>query len=381
MVRSIVAAALKQRLVIVVLALCLVAFGVNAARHLSVDAFPDVTNVQVQVATEAPGRSPEEVERFVTVPIEIATTGLPGLTEMRSLNKPGLSLITLVFEDNRDVYLERQLVMERLAEVRQKLPEGISPVLGPVSSALGEVYQYTLDGPNDGERPLTKEELVERRTIQDWVVRPLLRSIPGVAEINSTGGFVKQYQTLVDPVKVRYYGLTIKDVFDALARNNANAGGGILPQHAEQYLIRGVGLIRNLDDIRNIVLKEVGGTPVYIRDVAEVRFGEEVRYGAMVKGGYTESVGGIVMMIAGGNAKEIVSRVKDRVQEINSSGTIPNGLKIVPYYDRSDLVDAALHTVTEVLEEGIVLVIVILFLFLGDLRSSVIVIGTLILTP
>ncbi len=381
MLRSIVSAALKQRLVILVVALCLVAFGVNAARHLSVDAFPDVTNVQVQVATEAPGRSPEEVERFVTVPIEIATTGLPGLTEMRSLNKPGLSLITLVFEDNRDVYLERQLVMERLTEVREKLPAGVSPVLGPVSSALGEVYQYTLDGPNDGEKPLTKEQLVERRTIQDWVVRPLLRSIPGVAEINSTGGYVKQYQALVDPVKVRYYGLTIKDVFDALARNNANAGGGILPQHAEQYLIRGIGLIRNLDDIRNIVLKEVGGTPVYVRDVAEVRFGEEIRYGAMVKGGYTEAVGGIVMMIAGGNAKEIVGRVKERVEEINQGGAIPHGLKIVPYYDRSDLVDAALHTVSKVLEEGIVLVVVILFLFLGDLRSSIIVIGTLILTP
>src|SRR3954449_6596507 len=381
MLRSIVAAALKQRLVILVVALCLVAFGVNAARHLSVDAFPDVTNVQVQVATEAPGRSPEEVERFVTVPVEIAMTGLPGLTEMRSLNKPGLLLITLVFEDDRDVYLERQLVMERLAEVREKLPAGISPVLGPVSSALGEVYQYTLEGPNDGEKPLTKEELVERRTIQDWVVRPLLRSIPGVAEINSTGGYVKQYQTLVDPVKVRYYGLTIKDVYDALARNNSNAGGGILPQHAEQYLIRGVGLIRNLDDIRSIVLKEVGATPVYVRDVAEVRFGEEIRFGAMVKGGYSEAVGGIVMMIAGGNAKEIVGRVKERVEEINASGTIPKGLKINPYYDRSDLVDAALHTVSKVLEEGIVLVIVILFLFLGDLRSSVIVIGTLILTP
>src|SRR3954453_6107101 len=381
MLRAIVSGALKQRLVIVVIALCLVAFGVNAARHLSVDAYPDVTNVQVQVATEAPGRSPEEVERFVTVPLEIAMTGLPGMTEMRSLNKPGLSIITLVFQDNRDVYLERQLVMERLMEVREKLPEGISPVLGPVSSALGEVYQYTLDGPNDGEKPLSKEELVERRTIQDWVVRPLLRSIPGIAEINSTGGFVKQYQALVDPVKVRSYGLTIKDVFDALARNNANAGGGILPQHAEQYLIRGVGLIRNLDDIRNIVLKEVGGTPVYIRDVAEVRFGEEVRYGAMVKGGYSEAVGGIVMMIAGGNAKEIVGRVKERVEEINSGGAIPKGLKIVPYYDRSDLVDAALHTVSKVLEEGIVLVVVILFLFLGDLRSSVIVIGTLILTP
>src|SRR3954454_8729011 len=325
MLRSIVAAALKQRLVILVVALCLVAFGVNAARHLSVDAFPDVTNVQVQVATEAPGRSPEEVERFVTVPLEIAMTGLPGMTEMRSLNKPGLSLITLVFQDNRDVYLERQLVMERLMEVREKIPEGITPVLGPVSSALGEVYQYTLDGPNDGHRPLTKQELVERRTIQDWVVRPLLRTTPGVAEINSTGGYVKQYQTLVDPVRLRHFGLTMKDVFDALARNNTNAGGGILPQHAEQYLIRGVGLIRDLEDIRSIVLKESNGTPVYIRDVAEVRFGEEVRVGAMIKGGYSEAVGGIVMMIAGGNAKEIVGNVKKRVNAINKNGTLPDG--------------------------------------------------------
>src|SRR5690348_2347798 len=381
MLRSIVQSALKQRLVLVVVAACLMAFGIRAARHLSVDAFPDVTNVQVQIATEAPGKSPEEVERFVTVPLEIAMTGLPGMTEMRSLIKPGLSLITLVFTDDKNVYFERQLVSERLIEVREKLPGGIIPVLGPVSSALGEVFQYTLDGPSDGERPLGKEELVERRTLQDWVVRPLLRSIPGVAEINSTGGYVKQYQTIVDPIKLHHYGLTVKEVFDALARNNGNSGGGILPQHAEQYLVRGVGLIRDLDDIRSVVLKEVNGTPVYIRDVAEVKFGEEVRYGAMVKGGYTEAVGGIVMMLAGGNAKEIVGRVKERVAEINSNGSIPHGLKIVPYYDRSELVDAALHTVTKVLEEGVVLVVVVLFLFLGDLRSSLIVIATLILTP
>jgi cobalt-zinc-cadmium resistance protein CzcA len=381
MLRSIVEAALKQRLVIVVVAVCLLFFGLNAARHLSVDAFPDVTNVQVQVATEASGRSPEEIERFITVPLEIAMTGLPGMTEMRSLNKPGLSLITLVFEDDRDVYLERQLVMERLVEVRDKLPAGIVPVLGPVSTALGEVYQYTLEAPDDGERALTKEELTERRTIQDWVVRPLLRSIPGVAEINSTGGYVKQYQTLVDPARLRHYGITIKEVYDSLARNNSNAGGGILPQHAEQYLIRGVGLIKDLDDIRNIVLKEVGGTPIYMRDVAEVKFGEEVRYGAMIKGGYTEAVGGIVMMIAGGNAKEIVGRIKAKVDDLNNDGRIPGGLKIVPYYDRSELVDAALHTVTKVLEEGIILVVVVLFLFLGDLRSSLIVIATLVLTP
>ncbi|HTJ29250.1 MAG TPA: CusA/CzcA family heavy metal efflux RND transporter [Acidobacteriaceae bacterium] len=379
--RALIAAVLHQRLVILVVCLILLAFGVNAAQHLSVDAFPDVTNVQVQIATEAPGKSPEEVERFVTIPIEISMTGLPGLTDMRSLNKPGLSLITLVFEDGKGVYFERQLVSERLSEIRDRMPEGIAPVLGPVSNALGEVYQYTLERPDDGKRELTHDELVERRTTQDWVVRPLLRSIPGVAEINSTGGYVKEYQTLVDPQKLRYYGLTIENIYDALKNNNENAGGGILTEHAEQYLIRSIGLIRNVDDIRNIVLKESAGTPVYIRDVADVRIGQEVRYGAMVKGGYTEAVGGVVMMTAGGNAKEIVTRIKERVAEMNRGQMIPGGLKIVPYYDRSRLVDAAIHTVTEVLAEGIVLVVIVLFLYLGDLRSSLIVSANLILTP
>src|SRR6185437_9630525 len=228
--RSLVAAILRQRLIVTVVAVILVFFGIHAAQHLSVDAFPDVTNVQVQIATEAPGKSPEEVERFVTVPIEIGMTGLPGLTDMRSLNKPGLSLITLVFEDGKGVYFERQLVNERLSELRGRMPEGVTPVLGPVSNALGEVFQYTLENPDDGKRTLTHDELVERRTLQDWVVRPLLRSIPGVAEINSTGGYVKEYQTLVDPQKLRYYGLSIGDVYEALKRNNENAGGGILPQ-------------------------------------------------------------------------------------------------------------------------------------------------------
>ena len=379
--RALIAAVLHQRLVVVVVALILLAFGLNATQHLSVDAFPDVTNVQVQIATEAPGKSPEEVERFITVPIEIGMTGLPGLEEMRSLIKPGLSLITLVFEDGKGVYFERQLVSERLNELRDRMPEGVTPLLGPVSNALGEVYQYTLERPDDGQRTLTHDELVERRTIEDWVVRPLLRSIPGVAEINSTGGYVKEYQTLVDPQKLRYYGLAIEDVYAALKRNNANAGGGILPQHAEQYLIRSIGLIHGVDDIRNIVLKESAGTPVYIRDVADVRIGQEVRYGAMVKGGYTESVGGVVLAIAGGNAKEIVGKVKERVTEINANNMIPGGLRIVPYYDRSRLVDAAIHTVTEVLAEGIILVVVVLFLYLGDLRSSLIVSANLLLTP
>jgi heavy metal efflux system protein len=381
MLAPIVRGALEQRIVVVVIAAIALAFGVNATRKLSVDAFPDVTNVQVQVATEAPGRSPDEVERVVTVPVEIGMTGLPGMTEMRSQNEPGLSIVTLVFTDDTPLYFARQLVSERLGDVRSRLPQSIVPVLGPVSTALSEVYQYTLENPADGQRALTKEELVERRIVQDWVARPLLRSIPGVAEINSTGGYVKQYQVLVDPFRMRYYGVTIHDVHQALARNNANSSGGILPRGPEILLVRGLGLIKNLDDIRSVVLKEVGTTPVYIRDVAEVRLGEEVRYGAMIKGGYSEAVGGIVMMIAGGNAKEIVETVKTRVDEINSKGMLPDGLRIVPYYDRSELVDAALRTVSKVLLEGIGLVIIILFLFLGDLRSSLIVIATLVLTP
>ncbi len=381
MIESLVRGALKQRLVIVVVALCLLAFGLDAARKLSVDAFPDVTNVQVQIATDATGRSPEEVERFITVPIEIGMTGLPGLTEMRSLNKPGLSLITLVFTDKTDVYFARQLVMERLLEVRDRMPAGVVPVLGPVSTGLGEVYQYTLVRPDDGDRELTQAELTERRTIQDWVVRPLLRSTRGVAEINSQGGYQKQYKVLVNPDRLRHYQLTVKDVYEALARNNANAGGGVLPQNAEQYLIRGVGLVKDLDDIRLIVVKEINGTPVFIRDVAEVAFGHAVRVGAVVKNGTTEAVGGVVMMMAGGNAKAVVSDIKKKVADINDNNMLPGGLKIEAYYDRSELVDAALATVIKVLIEGVIFVVIVLYLFLGDLRSSVIVIATLVVTP
>ena len=381
MIASIIRGALRQRLVVLVIALALMATGIFAVKKLSVDAFPDVTNVQVLIATQSTGRSPEEMERFVTVPLEISMTGLPGLTEMRSLNKNGLSLITLVFTDDTNVFFARQLVMERLSEVMEKMPTGVTPVLGPVSTGLGEVYQYTLDKKSDGTATLTEEELTERRAVQDWVVRPLLRGIPGVAEINSQGGYVKQYQALVNPDRMNYYGLKLNDIYMALARNNGNSGGGVLPHYAEQYLIRGVGLIQNLDDIRGIVLKEQNGVPVYMRDVAEVKLGSEVRVGALIKNGDTESVGGVVMMMRGGNAKEVVSRIKTRVDEVNSKGMLPAGLQIVPFYDRSELVDAALHTVVKVLIEGIILVIVILFLFLGDVRSSLIVVGTLVLTP
>lgn len=381
MIQPIIRSAIQQRLIVVVLACSLLIAGFFAVKKLSVDAFPDVTNIQVQIATQAKGKSPEEVERFITVPLEIAMTGLPGLTELRSLNKNALSLITLVFTDQTDVYFARQLVMERLMGVMGSMPEGVTPVLGPVSSGLGEVYQYTLDHPSDGKRKLTEAELTERRAIQDWVVRPLLRGIPGVAEINSQGGFVKQYQVLVNPDRMSHHGIKLKDVYEALAKNNANSGGGVLSYYAEQYLIRGLGLVYNLDDLGNIVLKEENGVPIYIKNVAEVQMGHEVRVGSVLKNGDTESVGGIVMMMRGGNAKEVVGRIKARVQEINEQNMLSQGLQIVPYYDRSELVDAALGTVTKVLIEGIILVIAILFIFLGDARSSLIVVATLILTP
>lgn len=386
MLQALIRWSLQQRVLLAVLCCVALAAGIFAVKKLAVDAFPDVTNVQVQVAVEAPGRPPTEIERFITVPIEISMTGLPGLVEMRSLNRNGVAVITLVFTDKTDVYFARQLVLERLIEAGSRLPPGVTPVLGPVTTGLGEVYQYTLEHPQDKDaqgryRQLTESELQERRTIQDWVVRPMLRSIPGVAEINTQGGYVKQYQVLVNPDRLRYFGLRTEDVYEAVARNNANSSGGVLPNLTEQYLIRGTGLIKTLDDIRNIMLREVNGIPVYVRDVAEVRFGSEVRQGAIIKNGDTEMVAGIVMMLRGGNAREIVSRIKQKVDEINRKGMLPNGLQIVPFYDRTDLVNTAMKTVAKVLIEGIILVVIILFIFLGDVRSSLIVVGTLILTP
>jgi len=381
MLKSLIRAALSQRLLVLVVAVVLLGFGIRAAMRLSVDAFPDVTNVQVQIATEVPGRSPEEVERFVTVPLEVAMTGLPGLTEMRALNRAGLSLITLVFTDKTDVYFARQLVMERLLEVTPRMPAGVVPVLGPVSTGLGEVYQYTLVHPDDGQRALSPQELMERRVVQDWVLRPLLRSIPGVAEINSMGGLERQFQVQVNPDRLRHYRLSLREVLEAVERNNANAGGGVLRSAAEQYLIRGVGLIRSVDDIANIILKEERGVPVFVRDVAQVEIGAAVRQGAIVRNGDSEAVAGIVMMLRGGNAKEVVSRVKAKVKEINEKGLLPDGLQIEPFYDRTELVDSALWMVTKVLLEGVVFIVIILFLFLGDVRSSLVVVATIVITP
>ena len=381
MIQPIVRAALAQRVVVVVLAVALFFTGLFAINRLSVDAFPDVTNVQVQIAAEVPGKSPEEVERFVTVPIEIAMTGLPGLTDMRSLNRNGIAIITLVFTDSTDIYFARQMVLERLIEVMGRMPPGVTPVLGPVSTGLGEVYQYTIEHPADSKRALSVEELTERRIVQDWIVRPMLRSVPGVAEINTMGGFAREYQVSANPERLHHYNLTVQDVYNALARNNANTGGGQMPVYEERYLIRGVGLIRDLDDIGNIVLKEVNGTPVFVRNVASVRMGTETRQGAVVKDGVTESVAGIIQMQRGENARRVVGAIKAKVSDINKRHLLPEGLQIVPFYDRTDLVDAALSNVAKVLLEGVLLVIIVLYVYLGDARSSIIVTATLLLTP
>lgn len=381
MIEKIVRLALKQRVLIAVIAVVMLFVGLMAVKKLSVDAFPDVTNVQVQVATEAPGRSPEEVERFVTVPIEITMTGLPGLVEMRSLNRNGLSIVTLVFTEKTDIYFARQLVMERLLEVMTKMPVGVSPVMAPPSTGLGEIYQYTIEHPSDGNQEISVDELIERRLIQDWIVRPMLRSIPGVAEINTQGGYAKQYHVLVNPDRLRHYQIKLEDVYTALARNNSNSGGGHLPVYSERYLIRGIGLIEKPEDIGQIILKEVRGTPVYVKNVAEVTIGTEVRQGAIIKNGTTEAVAGIVQMNRGANAREVVTRVKEKVKEINEGKLLPEGMQIVPFYDRTVLVNAAMLNVAKVLIEGIILVIIVLFVFLGDVRSSLIVVATLVLTP
>src|SRR5215217_2807479 len=374
---------LRQRVLVVALAVILAAGGIYSFHTIAIDAFPDVTTVLVQVVTEVPGLSPAEIERFVTFPLELQMTGAPGLTDIRSLSKVGLSMITIVFRDDVDIYLARQVVLERVLEVQESLPPGAVSQLVPNSPGLGEVFQFYLEGPHDDDPDyvMTDTELMERRTLEDWVIRPLLKGQPDVVDVNSIGGFVKQYQVMVDPGLLRKYDLALHDVFNAVANNNANAGGNILEKGAEKYIVRGIGLIKTLQDVENIVVKEVRGTPVYVRDVADVLIGHAVRHGATVLNGKREVVAGIVLMLRGGNAKQVVQSVKDKVADIHRSKLLPNGLRIVPFYDRIELITAALSTVYTALLEGIVLVVVVLFLFLGNVRSALIVTATLIVAP
>lgn len=372
---------LRQRLLVAACGGLLAVWGLYAAQRIPIDAFPDVTTVQVMIATQMPGQPPADVERFVTIPVEIHLMGLPGLAEIRSLSKFGLSQITVVFNDDVDLYFARQLVLERLIEVRRRLPPGVEPLMMPVSTGLGEVYQYYLVAEGDlPDGPARDRQLMDMRTTQDWVLRPLLKGQPGVIDVNSLGGFVKQYQVIVDPDRLRKYNLALRDVFEAVSNNNANVGGNIVERYTEKYIVRGVGMIQKLEDIGHIVVKEDAGVPVFVRDLAEVRIGHAVRHGAALVNG-REAVAGIVLMLRGANARDVVAGVKERVEEVNRTGLLPEGWKIVPFYDRIELITAALGTMRYALLEGVLLLVLVSLPFLGHLRGAVIVTIILLLTP
>jgi len=367
---------LRKRALVLVGVVILIGLGAWSVMRIPIDAFPDVTNVQVEVLSTSPGMSPPEVERFVTFPVETAMRGLPRLDQVRSVSKAGLSVVTIVFEDGVDIYFARQLVLERLIEARERVPAGTEIAMGPVSTAMGEVYQYTLAGTPPAGMNAT-EYLTQVRTLQDWILAPLLKSIPGVNEINSFGGYIKQYHVTVDPDKLLAYDLTLGEVGEALRRNNLNVGGNVLDRGEQQYLVRGIGLLQTLDDIGAVALKTEKGTPVLVRDVAEVRAGQAVRQGGAIKDGKGEVVGGVAMMLRGANGRDVVRAIESRVGEINASGVLPLGLRIEPYYKRSDIINRAIHTVSEALLIGSVLVVLVLTVFLRSLRGALIVVLSL----
>jgi cobalt-zinc-cadmium resistance protein CzcA len=332
-------------------------------RKLPVDAFPDVTNVQVQILTQAGGMAPTEVEKLITFPIETSMGGLPRLHEVRSLSKIGLSVITVVFEDGVDIYFARQQVFERLQQASDRLPKGIEPQMGPITTGLGEIYQYVLESPN--------HDIRELRSLQDWVVRPILRTVPGVTDVNSFGGQVKQYQVVLDPGKLKSLNLTIHDVMEAVEKNNSTVGAGYIEHREEQYMVRGLGLAKGIDDLNRIVVTSRGGTPIHLDDVAQVVIGNEPRQGVTTYDGKGEAVAGIVMMLKGASSKEVVAGVTEKVKTIQKA--LPEGVKLVPYYDRTDLIWKTIRTVTTNLIEGGLLVIAVLFYFLGNVRGAIIV--------
>ncbi len=360
----------RQRLLVVLFTIVLVGLGAAAWKHIPIDAFPDVSNIQVMILTEAPGLSPVDVERQITFPIEIEMNGLPRVREIRSLSKATLSQVIVIFEDDIDIYFARQLVFERLSNVRDSLPEGIEPELGPVSTGLGEIYQYTLESDRRGP--------MELRTIQDWIVGLQLKTIPGVNEVNSFGGFVKQYHVLVNPDSLLKYGIPLHDVVHAVAENNANAGGSYILKGWEQAFVRSIGLIGGIRDIEEIVLRAEDGTPVLLRNVAEVRIGPQTRQGAVTRDGKGETVAGMVIMLKGENSKIVVDRVREEIPKIQT--TLPEDVRIDTFYDRTSLIQACINTVSSALFVGGILVIAVLFLFLWNLRAALTVALSLPLT-
>ena len=346
MIDALIRFSVSNRLIVLLMVAIMSAAGAYSLINLPIDAVPDVTNVQVQVLTAAPSLAPLEIERQITFPVEVSMSGLPGITEIRSVSKFGLSAVTIVFEDSVDTYFARQLVLERLGDAREQIPSEIgSPEMGPISTGLGEIYQYELKS-KDGSYDATA-----LRTIQDWNVRRQLLGVPGATEINSFGGREKQYQVRLDPNKLQSYGLTLRDVFEAVSRNNSNVGGAYIEKGAEQYLLRGIGLVETPADIENIVVKTgAEGVPVYVRNVGEVVEGATVRQGAVTANGEGEIVAGIVLMLKGENSRTVVERVKERVEQIKRS--LPKGVELVPFYDRTELIDRAIGTVEKNLVEG-----------------------------
>jgi heavy metal efflux system protein len=380
MIDRIIQSCLRHRFLVLIALAGLVAYGAYAALHLQVDAFPDVTNVQVQVYTTWPGMSPVEVEQQVTFPIEVQLAGLPDMVELRSVSRFGLSLITVVFADQVDLYFARQLVLERMIAAREKLPMGVEPVLGPIATGLSEIYQYTLEEERVPPAASPDEEtvrLMRLRTIQDAIVRPLLKAVPGVTDVNSFGGFVKQYQVQVNPDRLRKFDLSLKQVFGALAASNANAGGNVLEKGSEQALVRVLGLMQSVQDIEAVVLKEVNGTPVLVKDVATVSEGPASRWGAVLENGKREAVAGIVLMIRGGSGRKVVGAVKKKVAQLNAGGILPEGVTLKAFYDRTGLVRDCINTVSRSIAEGVLLVILVIYLFLRNLRGALVIALTL----
>ena len=369
MINPILEFSVRQRMLVILGSIVVTGFGILALRQIPIDAFPDVTNVQVQVLATAGGMSPPEVEKLVTRPLEWGMSGLPRLEEMRSVSKIGLCAITIVFKDGTDDYFARQLVSERLQALRDGLPAGVDVQLGPITTGLGEIFQYTLVSKNP------KYDATELRTVQDYIVRPILRTVPGVTDVNSFGGLVKQYQVIVKPDRLTSLGVTLAQVFEALEKNNSNASGNFIEHESEQYVVRGLGLVQDTRDIENIIVAVQNHTPIYIRDVAAVKIGAELRQGAVTANGEGEAVAGIVLMLKGASGRDVVNAVKAKLPSIQKA--LPKGVELVPFYDRTDLVKKAIHTVTKALEEGAVFVLIILIVLLADVRSALIV--TLIL--
>jgi len=368
MIDGLIAWAVRRRAIVLFLVAVLIGAGAWALVTLKVDAFPDLTNVQVQVLAEAPGMSPLEVERLVTYPIETELNGLPRVTQVRSLSRYGFASLTVVFEDGTDVYFARTLIGQQLQRVQSEVPSNAKVFLGPLSGSIGELYQYTVEGGG--------LDLMALRTLQDRVIRPQLRSVPGVAEVNAFGGLVKQVHVTVSPTQLARYGLTLHDVAQAVEGDSGAAAGGYLEHGDEQYILRGLGIATGPDDIRQTVIRTTpAGVPVTVGDVAEVAYGPALRQGAVSKDGHGEVVTAIVMALRGENSRELVKRIRTRVEQINRA--LPPGVKIQPYYDQTDLVNGTLRTVRTNLLQGGFLVIAILLLFLGNLRAAIIVAATI----